>query len=404
MQPAQPQITVAGHVCLDVIPTWPGRATARADLLELLTPGRLTEVGPAVLSTGGAVSNTGLALHRLGLPVRLMGKIGDDLLGRCIVELLSRQGAGLADGMIVAPGEPSSYTVVICPPGADRVFLHCPGANNTFAAADVPADRLAGSRLFHFGYPPIMRRMHADGGSELAALLERVRQVGPAVSLDMAHVDPASPAGRVDWADLLGRVLPAVDLFLPSLEETRFMLDRADRSAATGSLLSKLAGRLLDWGAAAVGLKLGDQGLYLRTTGDRGRLAQLGERAALPDPDAWLARELLAPCFAADVAGTTGAGDCTIAGLLAGLIHGLGPEQAMTAAVAVGACCVEQADATSGVPGWSVVQARVESGWERLAVSLPLGDWTWDDRQAIWIGPNDRKAELGTRNSELGAG
>jgi len=44
--------------------------------------------GAATVSTGGAVSNTGIALHRLGVPTRLMGKVGDDILGRAIPDVL----------------------------------------------------------------------------------------------------------------------------------------------------------------------------------------------------------------------------------------------------------------------------------------------------------------------------
>jgi len=52
-------------------------------------PGRLLQVGPAVLSTGGAVSNTGLALHKLGIPTRLMGKTGRDSFGAAIREIVA---------------------------------------------------------------------------------------------------------------------------------------------------------------------------------------------------------------------------------------------------------------------------------------------------------------------------
>ena len=74
-------VVVAGHICLDIIPAF-RRNTSAPD--ALFAPGALVEIGQAVLSTGGAVSNTGLALHRLGTPVRLMGKIGDDLFGEAV--------------------------------------------------------------------------------------------------------------------------------------------------------------------------------------------------------------------------------------------------------------------------------------------------------------------------------
>jgi len=304
-----------------------------------------------------------------------------------VLELLLGQGPDLADGMIVARGASTSYTVVVSPPGVDRTFLHCPGANDAFRAADVTAARLAGARLLHFGYPPLMRRMYAGGGRELARLLARAKRLGLTTSLDMAMPDQHSAAGRADWPRILARVLPHADFFLPSLEEIRFML--RDRSArpADGALLGRLAGRLLDLGAAAVGLKLGADGFYLRTTGQAARLAASG--AAAPQGRAWLGREMLAPCFRVKVAGTTGSGDCTIAGFLAGLAGGFSPEAAVTAAVAAGACCVERPEATGGIIPWARVERRIRAGWPRLGVKLALRGWRWAPQRSVWLGPED---------------
>lgn len=388
----QADVIVAGHICLDVIPTFLGPS---GGLERLLVPGKLTTVGPAVVATGGAVSNTGLALHRLGVRTKLMGKVGDDLFGRAILDFVGRHDPQLAGGMIVGD-DPSSYTLIVNPPDVDRVFLHYPGANDTFGAKDVDIEKVRGARVFHFGYPPIMRRFHIDGGGELAALLARVRGVGVTTSLDMSLPDPDSPAGRVDWQALLAQALPHTDLFLPSVEEMVFMLMRerfddlrCGRLEIDGALLAELGGRLVEMGAAVVLIKLGDQGAYLRTSGDRARLAAMGPGAPA-DTDGWTGRELLAPCFKVDVAGTTGAGDCTIAGFLAALLRGADCEEAMTSAVAVGACNVERADATSGVPHWTAVQARVEAGWARRPVALRLPSWTWDKRAGLHYGPHDR--------------
>lgn len=367
----QSQVVVAGHICLDIIPDLP-----RGDMASMMKPGTLTQVGPVTLSTGGAVANVGLALHRLGVSVRLVGKVGDDELGRTVRDMLTGHDPALADGLVVAPGQATSYTVVLSPPDTDRVFLHCPGANDTFAADDVSDDALAGARLLHFGYPPIMRRMFADGGQELAGLLSRARAAGLITSLDMAAVDPAGEAGRVDWPALLARVLPHVDLLLPSIDETLFMLGRTG-APVTGRLLTEVAGALLGMGAGAVALKLGDQGLYLRT----GSAAGLGDR--------WSGCELLAPCFAVDVAGTTGSGDCTVAGFLAGVLLGLDPEQTVTAAVAAGACNCERPDATSGVPDWATLTGRTDAGWPRRNVDIDLTGWRHDESLGLYRGPGE---------------
>lgn len=392
------QVVVAGHICLDLIPTFSGRGV---DVESLLTPGKLTRVEKAVLATGGAVSNTGVALHRLGVPVRLAGKIGDDLFGHAILDLLRAQAPTLTDGMIVRGDEQSSYTVVLSPAGVDRIFLHCPGANDTFGAADILLASLSGARLFHFGYPPLMRRMYAKEGEELRALFRHAKACGLTTSLDMALPDPDSEAGRVDWVRVCERTLPFVDVFLPSIDEILFMLDRErwDRfnrdgargdplAGLDGDALSELSACLIGMGAAIVAFKLGDQGLYVRTADDPCRLGAMG-KGAPRDMAVWCGRELLAPCFEVEVRGTTGAGDCTIAGMLAGLLNGLAPEGAMTAAVGVGACGVEEADATSGVAGWDDIQTRIAAGWRRRGTSLCLDGWGWDAAEGIWRGPHE---------------
>ena len=398
-------IIVAGHTCLDVIPTLP---ESRKSLRELLVPGGLVNTGPMVLSTGGAVSNTGLALHRLGVPVRLMGKLGDDTFGRATLDVFRSYDPALADGMLIAAGEHSSYTVILSSPGVDRTFLHYPGPNDTFRAADVPDAALAGARVFHFGYPPLMRRMYLEAGHELVTLLRRVRARGLVTSLDMTKPDPNSEAGQIDWPTLLANVLPHVDIFLPSVEELLFMADRAlyDRleraagdagvlSRVDGDLLSRLGAQLLDWGIAIAGLKLGSQGIYLRTAEDAARLRPLCARLSL-DARAWLNRELLVPAFRANLVGTTGAGDCAIAGFLAGVLAGRAPEAVLTDAVAVGACNVEAADAVSGVPSWEAVQRRVQAGWAQMPVTLKLPGWGWDKQQRFWVGPRDRGGQVAT--------
>lgn len=398
MEDRAADIVVAGHICLDIIPGLPSHPEG---LGGLLSPGKLVEIGPASLSTGGAVANTGLALRRLGFGVRLMGKIGDDPFGRSIRECLDTYGAGASDSMIVSPGESSSYTIVISPPGIDRIFLHATGTNDTFAASDVPEAALRGVRLFHFGYPPLMRGMYEAGGEQLVRLLSAAKAAGATVSLDMARPDPASDAGRADWRGILTRALPAVDVFLPSLEELLFMLrpetyrELAARSGgeellglADGPLLSSLAEELLKMGVAAVGIKLGEHGLYLRTTGDAERLRRMGACAPAADAlDAWRGRELLAPCYAVQVAGTTGAGDCTIAGLLGGLASGQPLESALLSAVGAGACNVERADAVSGIPGWDALQQRIDDGWAQRAPTMALPGWQRLAGTGLWSGP-----------------
>lgn len=385
---------VAGHICLDVIPDL--SATPRDGFEQLFHPGHLVEVGPASISTGGAVSNTGLALHKLGIQTRLMGKVGDDLLGQAVRQVVAAHGGDLVDGMVVDGMASTSYTIIVDPPGVDRAFLHFPGANDTFGAADVRYDVVTEARLFHFGYPPLMKCMFEEDGAHLVEILKRVKELGITTSLDMTLPDPTSAAGRADWAAILRAVMPSVDIFLPSIEETLYMLRRETYEAlsreagdflerVSPALLSELSRELLAMGGKIVGFKLGERGMYVRTA-SRAAIEALG--AARPsDEDAWADRELWATCFQVDVAGTTGAGDAAFAGFLAGLLRGASIEEALTAAVAVGACNVETADAVSGVRPWDEVWCRIENGWERYALSIDADGWQFDEGHQVWVGP-----------------
>jgi sugar/nucleoside kinase (ribokinase family) len=390
---------LAGHLCVDIIPQIADAATAASD--SFLAPGRLTEVGGALLSPGGCVSNTGLALRKLGLDVRLVARIGDDGIGRLTRDVLAARDPVLTSGLATAHGEPSSYTIVISPPGIDRTFLHCPGTNNTFGPEDIAPDLLRQTRLFHFGYPPLMRRMYASGGAELQAVLQLARAHGATTSLDMAMPDPTRPSGQADWVAILGRALPNVDIFLPSVEELLYMLQRERFEALQGAArqspmvdaltpddIVALGAQAMRLGASVLVLKLGHRGVYVRTATDVSSLAR--GRAAPHDIAAWAGRELWAPCFRVQVVSTAGSGDATISGFLAGLLRGQSLEAATTSAVAVGACNVEAADTTSGIRPWDETQARIARGWPRLDAHLEAPGWDWDERVALWHGPGDR--------------
>jgi len=336
-------------------------------------------------------------LNRLGITTRLIGKIGDDLFGRTICQIINSYGEDLTKDMIVHPSGNTSYTIIINYPGVDRIFLHSPAVNDTFQIDNIPYESLQQARLFHFGYPPLMRSTFIDNGSALTEIFWRAKQTGVSTSLDMAFPDPSSEAGQADWGSILRSVLPHVDIFIPSVEEILFMIRRVtyrEMCAAvvdsdilpliTPELLSDLSGELIEMGTRIVGLKLGYRGLYLRTS-DRLQMDPMG-RAHPPNPDAWASKELWAPCFKVIVAGTTGSGDATIAGFLAALLRGLSIEESLRMAAAVGACNVEAVDALSGIRSWETTRARLAAGWEQHSLDLDSSGWNFDKDSRLWRG------------------
>jgi sugar/nucleoside kinase (ribokinase family) len=336
-------------------------------------------------------------LNQLGITTRLVGKIGDDLFGQAICQIIASHRENLTQGMIMDDSAGTSYSIIINYPGADRIILHSPGVNDTFQLQDIPFALLEVARLFHFGYPPLMRSTFIDQGIALTEIFHRAKRTGITTSLDMAFPDPGSEAGKVDWYSILKSILPHVDIFMPSVEEILFMMRRQtyeEMCAASAGpnilplispeLLSDVAQELIEMGAGIVGLKLGYRGLYVRT-GDPLRIKSMG-RARPSNPDSWTSKELWAPCFKVVVAGTTGSGDATIAGFLAALLRDLSIEESLRLAAAVGACNVEAVDALSGIHSWEATLARLAAGWEQQTLDLDRHGWNFDEANGLWRG------------------
>jgi sugar/nucleoside kinase (ribokinase family) len=202
-----------------------------------------------------------------------------------------------------------------------------------------------------------------------------VQEAGAVTSLDFTLPDPAT-TGHVDWRALLGKTLPFVDIFIPSFEEILYMLRRADYDRWHGAVLQHVTAASLDdladdlramSGAAVVGFKLGELGMYLRT-GTAERFARLSR---LPiDVTAWAKRTTWHPSFEVNVAGTTGAGDSAYAGFLSALLKGMSLDEAIRWACAVGGCNCEAPDSTSGVQTWEATQRRLDAGWQARSLGL----------------------------------
>jgi sugar/nucleoside kinase (ribokinase family) len=380
------KVMVAGHICLDVAPRFESAADSLSDIF---VPGKLVNIGDAVLCTGGAVSNTGLSMAKLGMDVRLNGKVGDDEFGSIIKSLV---GPDRAIAFKTVAGESTSYTVILAVPGVDRIFLHHTGTNDTFTANDIDYEAAGECSLFHFGYPPLMAKMYSDGGDELCAIYKRVKQLGVMTSLDMSLPDPANASGKADWKAILKKVLPYVDIFLPSIDELMFMLEpeqcRADGYSCHD--FDRLSGLLLDMGVKIVGIKAGCDGLYLRTA-DRTKISAMGKSFTANSAE-WSGRQMWCPTYKVEKIGSaTGAGDATIAGFLCGLLHGLEPGDAIRVANTVGGQNVTQIDALSGIQDWATTQEMVADksrGYNQL--SLELNGWR-KQKCGVLCGPNDQK-------------
>lgn len=368
------KVIAAGHICVDITPVFHSRKVKRLD--ELLLPGKLLHVGDADVHTGGSVANTGLAMKILGADISLMGMVGADSFGEIVKNILNKYDAD--EGLLVKDDKSTSYTIVVAVPGVDRVFLHNPGANDEFCAEDIPEDKLSETALFHFGYPPIMKRMYQNQGEELIKVMKKAKAAGAATSLDLAAVDPESEAGQADWKEIIRSVLPYVDFFVPSVEELCYMIDherfeewqnRAEGRDITEILdvekdIRPLADRCMEYGAKVLLIKCGAPGMYYRTAGKQ-ILETISPRIDL-NVEAWADKEGFENSYIPDkILSGTGAGDTSIAAFLTAMLEGYDPEWCMHFAAAEGACCVEAYDSLGGLKTLDDLRRKIESGWKK---------------------------------------
>ena len=243
-----------------------------------------------------------------------------------------------------------------------------------------------------------MRRMYDDGGKNLAAIFRRAKDAGATTSCDMALPDPVSEAGQAPWSEILDRLLPHVDVFLPSVEEALFMTDSDTfmqmRMANPGRDLidvltpgdfSRIAGELLQKGAKMTALKAGHRGFYFRSS----KLTEMG-RVRPPSLEAWSNRELWCPAFEPPRFGSaTGSGDSSIAGFLAALLRGLSIEKTLRAATCLGWQNVQVLDALSGIGTWEQTQQQLDLRLPVLEPNIDAEGWHWASTTRVWLGPHD---------------
>ncbi len=370
----QRRAVAGGHICLDITPMIAGGK--REYIEEYLKPGKLINVEGAKVHTGGSVGNTGLAMKLMGIDTKLMGKIGEDAFGKMLLSIISQYQA--EDGMIVDSGATTSYSIVLAIPGIDRIFLHHAGANDTFSCSDIDFKQLDGVDLFHFGYPPIMKKMYQNNGEELKNLLQKVDQMGVVTSLDLAFVEESSDAGQQDWETILSRALPYIDFFVPSIEEIYYMLDRekyqeclekSGKGDITENLSIKediepLARKLVDMGANNILLKCGAPGLYYRTTGEH-ELKRIEDKLHQKMPG-WANRTGFENSYLPkQILSASGAGDTTIAAFLASVLKGYTLEHSLQFATATGASCVASYDSLSGIVPLEKLRKIIDTGLEK---------------------------------------
>jgi sugar/nucleoside kinase (ribokinase family) len=206
------------------------------------------------------------------------------------------------------PGLPTSATLIPIDAAGNRMIYHSPGAAALMSLSDALKTAAANASAVH--YAGIGARS-LDGHA--AELLAPAKARGALITCDLIAPGPNSAAE-------LRRLLPHVDVFMPSAVEARFVTGESD--------LPRAAQAFRDWGAGAIVIKNGADGAL--ALDKAGRLE-------------------IVPAVKIDrVVDTTSCGDSFCAGFIAATLRGRPWHQALRFAAAT-ASLVARGPATLGV-------------------------------------------------------
>jgi sugar/nucleoside kinase (ribokinase family) len=294
-----PDVLCAGIVVADHV---------SAPISHLPAAGELVLADQLLLTIGGCAANVAVDLVKLGVSAAVVGRVGDDVFGRVVADMLRERQVNVAS-LLMTPGIDTSQTLIVNVRGEDRRFIHTFGANAAFRADDIPADRVAGCKVLYLGGYLVMDRVRP---ADLAAVFAAARRAGARTVLDVVTPGPG------DYLPLLEPVLPEVDVFLPNDHEGAFISGEKD-----------------PWRQADLFRRLGARTAII-TMGDRGSVLVGEER-------------LRADCYRVPFVDGSGGGDAFAAGYIAGLLGGLDSAGCLRMASAVGASCVRAIGTTTGV-------------------------------------------------------
>ena len=267
----------------------------------------------------GADSNVAIGLSRLGFNVAWLSRVGNDSLGRFVVETLQNEGLDCRH-VTVDPLHPTGFQFKSREEaGADpqvEYFRKGSAASHLSVAAISPT--LLNARHLHAtGIPPAL----SDATRELSvALMTQMRSAGRSVSFD-PNLRPALWASQAQMIREINALASLADWVLPGLGEGRLLTGFDDPA--------DIAAFYLDRGAEAVAIKLGADGAYYRTHLDQGFIA------AVP---------------VANVVDTVGAGDGFAVGMISALLENLSFPEAVQRGNWIGSRAVQSRGDMEGLP------------------------------------------------------
>ena len=299
-------------------------------LTRLPEPGELVLSDKITVFPGGNALNTAIALRRLGENVAVAGSIGDDSLGRLLLDQIQTQGLDVR-GVRREPAGRTASTFILRAEGEDRRFIHSLGVASTFSGEHVLPELIPDNGIMLVGG---YLKLGAWDDKVLADLMCHAQQRNCKVVLNICIAQDSG----VDPGRCLS-LLKRVDVFVPNEDEAGIL---------TGETVLELQAKaLLRAGSRVVVITRGEQGLF---ADDGQRTVEMG-------------------IFQVPIVDPSGCGDCFTAGLIAAMLRGWDTVRSLEFASAVGAIGATALGCTDGVPSFSEVECFLEEKEVNISVN-----------------------------------
>lgn len=209
------------------------------------------------LRWGGAECNFAIALTRLGIRAGWQSLLGDDELGRMILQGVRGEGVDVERVMLV-PEHPTGLYLKQMVAGRTSVFYYRRGsAASTLGPEHLDPEYFRGARWLHLtGITPALSpscRAAVERAFDLAAELGLTVSFDPNLRLKLWTIEQARA--------VLIPMMRRCDVLLAGEEELLPLLDLAGREAAVETVLG--------WGKPSLALKLGAEGALIATPTER---------------------------------------------------------------------------------------------------------------------------------------
>ncbi len=305
-----PAVLVIGSINMDLV--------VRSD--HMPRPGETILGREFIISPGGKGANQAVAAARLAGGCRMIGRVGDDLFGRRLIDTLDHAGVD-TENVRVTEQCASGVAMISVDRSGENAITVVSGANGQLAPDDVTAleDIIAKAEV-------MVLQLEIPLPTVCRAIQLAHRHAVPVV------LDPA-PAPRCG----LPSELFNVDIFTPNQTEAELLTGEPVGDLAEAKIVGA---ELVRRGASNVVVKMGEAGAVIVTM--EGDVEHV-------------------PAFEVDVADTTAAGDAFTAALAVGRAQNMPLDDAVRMACAAGALATTQFGAQQSMPHRAAVDRMLRS-------------------------------------------